>query len=260
MRLLSLGQRFSPSERPDGRYSTRPKGKKGSRFVASFGNWQALSAAVALSLFALAIVTGCHRSTYRQKADNEVANLLALGQRDQRWKLRDSQIYPDKQSRYYDPYAPDAEPMPPDDPVSHQLMHNVDGKKGWPHWHDNGDTVYVENPFWRAYLPRNEQGIVVLDRGRAVDLALVHSRDYQRQLENLYLSALTVTAERFRFDVQFFGGHSTFFTSNGSKRAGGPQSLLELDTDAQATKLGATGAEFLIGFCKFPGVAVFRRG
>lgn len=248
MRLLSLGQRFSPSEWPDGRYSARPKGRNGSRFVASFGNWQALSAAVVLALFALAITVGCHRSTYRQKADNEVANLLALGQRDQRWKLRDSQIYPDKQSRHYDPFSPDAEPMPPDDPVSHQLMHSVDGKKGWPHWHDNGDTVYVENPFWRAYLPRNEQGVVVLDRGRAVDLALVHSRDYQRQLENLYLSALTVTAERFRFDVQFFGGHSTFFTSNGSKRAGGPQSLLELDTDAQATKLGATGAEMLIGF------------
>ncbi len=191
---------------------------------------------------------GCHRTAYRRQADMEVSTLLQQGQRDPRWRLRDTTVYPKKESRYYDPFCPDAEPMPPDDPVSHQLMHYVDGKKGWPHWHDNGDTYYVESPFWRAYLPRDERGVVVLDRARAVDLALVHSREYQRQIENLYLSALNVTAERFRFDVQFFGGHSTFFTSNGSKRAGGPRSLLELDTDAQARKLGATGTELLVGF------------
>lgn len=191
---------------------------------------------------------GCHRTAYRRQADAEVSSLLQQGQRDSRWQLRETAVYPKKQSRYYDPFCPDAEPMPPDDPVSHQLMHCVDGKKGWPHWHDNGDTYYVESPFWRAYLPRDERGVVVLDRARAVDLALIHSRDYQRQIENLYLSALNVTAERFRFDVQFFGGHSTFFTADGSKRAGGPRSLLELDTDAQARKLGATGTELLIGF------------
>jgi len=203
-------------------------------------------------IFIVAFLTccgvGCHRTTYRRQADAEVSTLLQQGQCDPRWRLRETTVYPKKESRYYDPFCPDAEPMPPDDPVSHQLMHCVDGKKGWPHWHDNGDTYYVESPFWRAYLPRDERGVVVLDRARAVDLALIHSREYQRQIENLYLSALNVTAERFRFDVQFFGGHSTFFTANGSKRAGGPRTLLELDTDAQAKKLGATGTELLVGF------------
>ncbi|MGQ9504140.1 MAG: TolC family protein [Thermogutta sp.] len=191
---------------------------------------------------------GCHRTAYRRQADTEVATLLQQGQHDPRWKLRDVTVYPKKESRYYDPFCPDNEPMPPDDPVSHQLMHYVDGKKGWPHWHDNGDTYYVESPFWRAYLPRDERGVVVLDRARAVELALTHSREYQQQIENLYLSALNVTAERFRFDVQFFGGHSTFFTTDGRKRAGGARSLLDLDTDAQARKLGATGTELLVGF------------
>lgn len=203
--------------------------------------------AVAVALVAVQLC-GCHRTAYRRQADAEVGTLLQQGQRDARWKLRDVAVYPRKESRYYDPFCPDNEPMPPDDPVSHQLMHYVDGKKGWPHWHDNGDTYYVESPFWRAYLPRDERGVVVLDRARAVELALIHSREYQQQIENLYLSALNVTAERFRFDVQFFGGHSTFFTTNGSKRAGGPRSLLELDTDAQARKLGATGTELLVGF------------
>lgn len=201
-----------------------------------------------LLLLVLVVSPGCHRTAYRHQADSEVAALIQRGQVDPRWKLRKTSVYPQREARFYDPYSPDAEPMPPDDPVSHQLMHYVDGKKGWPHWHDNGDTFYVENPFWRAYLPRDERGIVVLDRAKAVDIALVHSREYQRQLENLYLSALNVTAERFRFDVQFFGGHSTFFTADGPRRAGGSRSLLELDTDAQATKLGATGAELLIGF------------
>lgn len=206
-----------------------------------------LLAAVQLCV-GLSVIGGCHRTAYRQQADQEVAALLKRGQVDPRWKLGRTSIYPRKDARFYDPYCPDAEPMPPDDPVSHQLMHYVDGKKGWPHWHDNGDTFYVENPFWRAYLPRDERGIVILDRAKAVDIALVHSREYQRQLENLYLSALNVTAERFRFDVQFFGGHSTFFTADGPRRAGGPRSQLGLDTDAQARKLGTTGTELLIGF------------
>lgn len=201
----------------------------------------------------LACVTGatlgCHRTAYRQKADSEVAQLIERGQVDSRWDLQKTGIYPRRESRMYDPFCPDAEPMPPDDPVSHQLMHRVDGKKGWPHWHDNGDTFYVENPFWRAYLPRDERGVVVLDRSKAVELALVHSRDYQRNLENLYLSALNVTAERFRFDVQFFGGNSTFFTADGPDRSpAGSISRMNVDTDAQARKLTATGAELLVGF------------
>lgn len=192
---------------------------------------------------------GCHRTAYRQKADAEVAQLIDRGQVDSRWDLLKTGIYPRRESRMYDPFCPDAEPMPPDDPVSHQLMHRVDGKKGWPHWHDNGDTFYVENPFWRAYLPRDERGVVVLDRSKAVELGLVHSRDYQRNLENLYLSALSVTAERFRFDVQFFGGNSTFFTADGPDRSpAGSISRMNVDTDAQARKLTATGAELLVGF------------
>ncbi len=197
----------------------------------------------------LGVTVGCHRTAYRRHADAEVRQLIDRGQVDSRWDLLKTGIYPSRESRMYDPFCPDAEPMPPDDPVSHQLMHRVDGKNGWPHWHDNGDTFYVENPFWRAYLPRDDRGVVVLDRSKAVELALVHSRDYQRNLENLYLSALSVTAERFRFDVQFFGGNSTFFAADGPDRSpSGSISRLNTDTDVRAEKLTATGAELLVGF------------
>ncbi|WP_460182983.1 TolC family protein [Thermopirellula anaerolimosa] len=204
---------------------------------------------IALAVCVIGATLGCHRTAYRRTADAEVAQLIERGQVDSRWDLMKTGIYPRRESRMYDPFCPDAEPMPPDDPVSHELMHCVDGKKGWPHWHDDGDTFYVENPFWRAYLPRDDRGVVVLDRSKAVDLALVHSRDYQRNLENLYLSALNVTAERFRFDVQFFGGNSTFFTADGPDRSpAGSISRLNVDTDVQARKLTATGAELLVGF------------
>lgn len=211
------------------------------KYIAALG--------IALAACVISATLGCHRTAYRQKADAEVAELIRRGQVDSRWDLLKTGVYPRRESRLYDPFCPDAEPMPPDDPVSHELMHSVDGKKGWPHWHDNGDTFYVENPFWRAYLPRDDRGVVVLDRSKAVELALVHSRDYQRNLENLYLSALNVTAERFRFDVQFFGGNSTFFTADGPDRSpAGSISRLTTDTDLQARKLTATGAELLVGF------------
>ena len=47
----------------------------------------------------------------------------------------------------------------------------------------------------------------------------VHSPDYRSQIETIYLSALDVSTERFRFDVQFFGNSNTIFTHRGRMRA-----------------------------------------
>jgi tetratricopeptide (TPR) repeat protein len=139
--------------------------------------------------------------------------------------------------------------MPPDDPVSHQFMHQVDCKKGWPFWHQYGDTPFVENPDWEKYLPYDENGVVVLDQSAAMEMALLHSREYQRVLENLYLSALNVTLERFRFDVQFFGGNSTASTIQGPLSGEGDKSRrLTTDTDIGAERLFATGSQLLVEF------------
>jgi len=176
---------------------------------ASFGRISLL-----LVLFALA-TAGCNRATYRQRADNDVYGLVQCGSSDPRWSQPCYTIQVDTQSRMYDPHDPDCPPMPADDPTSHQLMHCVDGKRGYPCWDKCGLTATVENPAWRAFLPYDPQGRVVLDRQAAVELALLHSPTYQQQLENLYLSALDVSLQRFQFDLQFFGGNSTFFTKNG---------------------------------------------
>lgn len=194
-----------------------------------------------LCLAALA-ASGCTRGYYRQQADGEVYNLLAHGIRDPRWALDRYNIDIDPRSRFFDPDCPDFPPMPPDDPTSHQIMHCVDCKAGWPCWHRNGDKPIVENVNFLDFLPYDEQGCVVLNREGAVQIALVNSPNYQTNLEELYLSALEVTQQRFAFDMQFFATNQTFFTTQGRVRGGGrSRSILATDTNLSAERLFATG-------------------
>jgi len=205
------------------------------------------ASALGASLLGLVLVgvAGCGRGFYRRQADCEVNTLVHSAADDPRWPLVGFGIQPDPKSRMYDPFDPDHPPMPPDDPTSHRLMHCVDCKPGWPCWHCCGDTPYVENPAWKAYLPQNEVGEVVLDRDAAMQTALLHSRQYQQELENVYLSALDVTLQRFQFDAQFFGNHSTFFDTEGPLVGG--QSRLSVDNDLRMNRLLATGGELVVG-------------
>jgi outer membrane protein TolC len=201
------------------------------------------------------LLTGCNRAHYRRQADQDAYALIERGSVDPRWHSDRYQIQPDPRSRFFNPDDPDCLPMPPDDPTSHELMHCVDGMKGSKHWHRNGDTPFVENPNWRAMLPVDETGAVILNRETVVELALLHSREYQRQLEELYLSALDVSYERFLFDTRFFGGHSTFFTADGRLRGktgafpqwGQAQRTLAIDQDITLRRTFATGGELVAG-------------
>ena len=163
---------------------------------------------------------GCSRKRYRVQADQEAYSVIDERNDDPRWNITDYSIDLDKRSRYFDPYDPDCPPMPKDDPASQRYMRQVAGRKGWPHWDDNGNRVELENPSWRDelanYVPVTKEGAVRLNLESALKLAYVHSPDHQRQLETLYLSALDVTAERFRLDTQFFGGYDLDYAHSGS--------------------------------------------
>ncbi len=194
-------------------------------------------------------VTGCSRGFYRRQADDEVYTLIDRARRGTRWDIPDYTITPNSKSRMFQPGPPDFPPQPPDDPVSHRLMQCVDGKQGWPGWGSYGKTPFVANPFWLCFLPVDDEGQLVLDRCSAVELALLQSPEYQTRLEHLYLSALDVTFQRFRFDWQFYGGNDTFFTADGPDRGGvggRSSSLLAVDTDARLRKLFATGGELVV--------------
>ena len=156
-------------------------------------------------------------------------------------------VSPKPYSRMYDSNNPDCPPMPPDDPASHKFMKCVDGKKGSPFWDCHGKTDFVENPCWLQTLSLNPEGALVLDRAAAVQTALTNSSEYQTSVENLYLSALEVSYERFRFDTQFFGGNDLYFDAEGSALGGGhSKSYLTNDTNAAMGKLFATGGTMVV--------------
>ena len=207
---------------------------------------------ISIILVSLATISGCHRSYYRRQADVEVNRLIAEKTLDPRWNSIKGDIEIDSRSRMHDPFSKDHPPIPTDDPASHRLMRQVDGKPGYPHWHANGDISEVENPLWKSYLPINERGEVQLSLERAYQLALLHSPDLQSQYETLYESALDVSLERFGFDSQLFAGFNSFFTTQGRLAPGGSQSNLSfaLGDNSQGIQLqrkGMTGANFAVG-------------
>jgi hypothetical protein len=195
------------------------------------------------------VLAGCSRAHYRCQADRKVYDAVAGATADPRFAMLDYTIQPDRTSRMYDPFNSDCEPMPPDDPESHELMHCVYGMRGSKHWDRNGYTNNTDNPDWRSYLTLDAGGALVLDRREAVEASLLHSRDFQQNLESLYLSALTVTFERFRFDTQFFSTNALLFTADGPQRnaAAGSQSVLRNDNTLKAERLFATGSELVVG-------------
>ena len=177
-------------------------------------------AKILLCTFISTAFSGCSRSNYRIQADQDAYSAIAERNCDSRWFAAEYSIEQDPRSRYFDAYDPDKSPLPLDDPASHQYMHLVNGMKGWKHWHENGDRIDLENPVWRAalgeYADRGEDGSIKLDVDSALRIAYIHSPNHQRQLETLYLSALDVSAERFRLDTQFFGGYDVRYAHNGS--------------------------------------------
>jgi hypothetical protein len=210
---------------------------------------------IALALVVASLATfGCTRAFYRKQADGDAYRLVE----ETACRTEDGPapftIELNPMSRMFDPSDPDCPAMPPDDPAAHDYMHCVDGKKGWRGWHGNGDIPFVENPYWHQFLPLDDDQTLSLTAERAVQLSLLHSRDYQEQLETLYLDALDVSAERFEFDTQFFGGYASSFSHDGPARdaASGSQSLFTNTTfpggtDLQMRKYYATGAELVVG-------------
>ncbi|MCE9524813.1 MAG: hypothetical protein K8R36_02015, partial [Planctomycetales bacterium] len=208
----------------------------------------------ALLCLAVAVMAsiGCSRAHYRRQADAEAFALTAEKVTGPHSDLGGHiSIAIDPRSRMYDPYNPDRPPIPEDDPDAHAFMHTVDGKNGWPFWHDNGERPEVENPAWMEYLDFDETGKVVISGDDAVRVGLIHSREYQAELEQMYLSALDVAFERFRFDNQVFAGWQTNYNNSRAN------SLLQTGTFSNSPlapgrwavqKAYTTGSTLVIGF------------
>lgn len=230
-------------------------------WMAAAGSRRAALVVGLICLGALASQSGCTRTRYRLNADREVFNLVREKGNDPRWAHPFFNPYVNPRSRYFDPANPDREPMPQDDPASYQFMRYVDGKRAWRHWLDNGVVRDLQSPNWRdrlgEYVTFNNRGEILLDLDTAVALAYTHSPTWQNQLETVYLSALDVSTERFRFDVQYFGGTASTFVHNGKRtnaaRVIGPgltndRNTFTQTTDGQLQRRLATGGQILVGF------------
>ena len=196
---------------------------------------------------------GCARSFYRQSADRETYALISEKATtvDSPSVFDGASIDPTPESRFFDPFDADHPPMPPDDPTSHQLMEKVDGKRGARSWRQAGTPEAVQTDAWRHFLHTAPTGEVVLDLKGAVRLGVHNSLEYQGEREDLYLSALDVTFERYQFAPQFGLGTRGTWAETGELRGTvlprAAQNVPVL-TDGSVRWLAATGGEMLAGF------------
>ncbi len=99
-------------------------------------------------------------------------------------------------------------------------MQCADGHLGYRYWHQYGDAASITSPSWLEYLDFNEDGKLEIDPDKAVELGVINSREYQFQLEDLYLSALALSLERFEFQLQWVGASTTFYEFLGDQISG----------------------------------------
>lgn len=189
-------------------------------------------------------LTGCSRTFWRQQADQDAYDATTEKLNNPHWDLPRIDLNPDPRSRFYDPYSQDCGPLPPDDPAAHQVMHLVSGRRGYKNWHKFGQALSIENPQWlEPFGVRVENADPVIGHSlvslpevslpQSVELAYIHNRNYQTQIEDLYLSALDLTLERFQLGVRYLG-------------VGGrePGASLLTDTNAEGRTDGSLSSNF----------------
>jgi hypothetical protein len=179
-----------------------------------------------------------------------VYRLIGEKASDRRWAITKPSIQPPPDSRLFDPGDPDHPPLPQDDPMSHELMQCVDGMRGAGAHRRPAEPGAPRPDEWLRALPRDGTGQVVFDLKNTIRIGLKNSRSFQTEREDLYLSALDVTFERFRFDAQYTLGGGGRYGATGALRSGTGQPLESVAalTDGSVRWLSATGGELLASF------------
>ena len=160
------------------------------------------------------LCAGCTRGTYRTWADRDAYRLIDSRQTDPLWNTPKRHVEPAHNSRLADHNEADCGPLPPDDPAANTYMkrpHNA--RKDTDFWDRRGYQSTVENGVWDRQLPLNADGELELDRYATVQMALLNSRDYQDEVEDLYASALFLSGNQFEFDLNWFGVNDTSFAA-----------------------------------------------
>ena len=183
---------------------------------------------ISLTVSTAMSISGCSRAFWRMQADRDTYDLTVERITDPRWDLPRIDIQPDPRSRFFDPYDPDKPPLPPDDSAAARYMSRAGLWTGASSWHKLGRAFSIENPGWlepfglspteapaetgdglsSASRPQSKTPHPHIDRltlDQAIELSYIDSREYQTQIENVYLAALDLTFERFQFGVRYLG-------------------------------------------------------
>ena len=202
-----------------------------------------LQQAISIALASLMLLpSGCSRKYYRRQADCEAEHLVAE-RVEHDYRLSDRPVAPAFHSRLADLSDPDCGPLPPDDPAASRYMSRPYRSRGSKIWQKRGSLEAVEFDHWSRFLPQDDNGVVKLNRERSMELSLLHSREYQSAVENVYLAALPVSLQRFAFDTQWAGGVDLLARRQGN----------DFDTFSERSSLGlrrqfASGGELLADF------------
>jgi len=194
----------------------------------------------------LAAGIGCSRALYHQRADRDAYAAIAgkselLPDKD---PLRDGgNIEPAPDSRLYDPFDPDHPPMPPDDPAAYQLTAKSSNEKG----PQSDASRPVDPAVWRNLLPKNSKGNLSLDLKSAVHLGLVHSRDFQKEKERLFASAMDLTEARYQTSPHLDLGEDVL-ASYGGHKSPAKRGVVKALTDGKVHWVTASATELLIKF------------
>ncbi len=202
--------------------------------------------ALKLLLVAGLALAGCSRTYYRNDADRETYSLMADRAAAPGSDIGRLLLEPAPGSRLSDPFDPDHPPKPPDDPAAAVLMGHPYKFKGSSHWGKDGYTNEIEGPAWMKALPLGPDGVLKLDSRTAAEVALLNSRDYQTNLETVYESALTLTLNRFDFDLHWFGTNNTSFTQFGAGSYPAQTNTLASTTNLGFTRNLAAGGQLTI--------------
>jgi hypothetical protein len=98
----------------------------------------------------------------------------------------------------------------------------------------------------RSLVDVTDRPTYLLTLDQATELAMINSREYQDQRENLYLAALAVTQQRFAFTSQFFAAQEAIREYTGRNTSSGQTSSWSLNNGAGVAKILPTGALLLL--------------
>lgn len=199
------------------------------------------------SFLVIVSLSGCSREYYFRDADKETYAALAEKNTGP-WLIPNTNIEPPPQSRIYVPGDLASPPQPPDDSYAHEYMEIADGIPGSKFWKHLGATDTWENPEWLASLPRDKNGSVPISADSAVELGITNSIFYRSEVENLYLSALALTLNRFDFTCQWYLINGTTFQHFGTGGFPTETNSLTTNTNFGFVRSLATGGQLLVDF------------